>query len=77
MRAVVLSEPGPADNLVVQERPMPPERDGWVRIRVEAFGLNRSELMTRLGLSGAAVTFFGSSVSSVRAWSTPHLPEVA
>ena len=36
---------------------MPPERDGWVRIRVEAFGLNRSELMTRLGLSGAAVTF--------------------
>ena len=36
---------------------MPPERDGWVRIRVEAFGLNRSELMTRLGMSGAAVTF--------------------
>ena len=57
MRAVVLSEPGPAENLVVHELPMPPERDGWVRIRVEAFGLNRSELMTRLGMSGAAVTF--------------------
>ena len=57
MRAVVLSEPGTADNLVVQEWPLPPEREGWVRIRVEAFGLNRSELMTRLGLSGAAVTF--------------------
>ena len=26
---------------------MPPERDGWVRIRVEAFGLNRSELNVR------------------------------
>jgi NADPH:quinone reductase-like Zn-dependent oxidoreductase len=36
---------------------MPPARDGWVRIRVEAFGLNRSELMTRLGLSGEAVTY--------------------
>ena len=30
---------------------LPPERDGWVRIRVEAFGLNRSELKLRLGLS--------------------------
>ena len=57
VRAVVWSEPGPAENLVVHELPMPPERDGWVRIRVEAFGLNRSELMTRLGMSGAAVTF--------------------
>ena len=29
--------------------PLQPERDGWVRIRVEAFGLNRSELKLRLG----------------------------
>jgi NADPH:quinone reductase len=36
---------------------MPAVREGWVRIRVEAFGLNRSELMTRHGLSGAGVTF--------------------
>jgi NADPH2:quinone reductase len=57
VRAVVLSEPGPAENLIVQDWPLPPEREGWVRIRVEAFGLNRSELMTRLGLSGDAVTF--------------------
>lgn len=56
MRAVVLSAPGPVENLTLQERPLPPERDGWVRIRVEAFGLNRSELHTRLGL-GEGVTF--------------------
>jgi NADPH2:quinone reductase len=57
VRAVVLSQPGPPENLVLQELPLPAEQEGWVRIRVEAFGLNRSELMTRLGLSGDAVTF--------------------
>ena len=51
MRAVVLSQPGPVENLTIREVPMPPEREGWVRIRVEAFGLNRSELHTRLGLA--------------------------
>ena len=45
------------ENLVIQDMPLPPVQEGWVRIRVEAFGLNRSELMTRLGLSGEAVTF--------------------
>src|ERR1700742_4316818 len=49
MRAVRLSAPGPVDNLRLP--PLPPERDGWVRIRVEAFGLNRSELKLRLGVS--------------------------
>ncbi len=29
----------------------------WVLIAVHAFGLNRSELMTRLGYSGVAVTY--------------------
>ena len=51
MRAVRLSAPGPVDNLRLTTLPLPPERDGWVRIRVEAFGLNRSELKLRLGLS--------------------------
>ncbi len=57
MRAVVLLEPGPVDNLVLRDIPLPPAREGWVRIRVEAFGINRSELMTRLGLSGDGVDF--------------------
>lgn len=56
MRAVRLPAPGPVDNLRVVTLPLPPERDGWVRIRVEAFGLNRSELKLRLGVS-EGVTF--------------------
>src|SRR5580692_9230363 len=56
MRAVRLSAPGPVGNLRLTPLPLPPERDGWVRIRVEAFGLNRSELKLRLGL-GVGVSF--------------------
>jgi NADPH2:quinone reductase len=56
MRAVVLDGPGPPEALVVRERPVPVPDRGWVLIRVTAFGLNRSELHTRLGL-GAGVTF--------------------
>jgi NADPH:quinone reductase-like Zn-dependent oxidoreductase len=53
MRAVQLSGPGPGpvDNLRLTELPLPPEREGWVRIHVAAFGLNRSELKLRLGAS--------------------------
>jgi NADPH:quinone reductase-like Zn-dependent oxidoreductase len=56
MRAVVLTEPGPVANLTVQDRPIPAPRPGWARIEVKAFGLNRSELHTRLGLAHG-VTF--------------------
>ncbi|MGC0415238.1 NADPH2:quinone reductase [Embleya sp. AB8] len=56
MRAVVLGGPGPVENLVVTDLPMPVARPGWVRIAVKAFGLNRSELHTRLGLA-EGVTF--------------------
>ncbi|KAA1418200.1 zinc-binding dehydrogenase [Mumia zhuanghuii] len=56
MRAVVLDEPGPVTNLHVRELPVPEPAPGWVRIKVEAFGLNRSELHTRLGLA-EGVTF--------------------
>ncbi len=56
MRAVVLTAPGPVDNLVIQTLPLPEPRVGWVRIKVMAFGLNRSELHTRLGLA-EGVTF--------------------
>ncbi|NTV38603.1 MAG: zinc-binding dehydrogenase [Demequinaceae bacterium] len=57
MRAVVLDEPGPVANLHVRDLPIPEPPSGWVRIKIKAFGLNRSELMTRQGLSGDAVTF--------------------
>ena len=57
MRAVVLTGPGPVTNLKIRDLPIPRPRPGEVLIRVRAFGLNRSELFTRLGLSGDAVTF--------------------
>jgi NADPH2:quinone reductase len=57
MRAVVLDAPGPPEALVVREVPVPTPASGWVLIRVRAFGLNRSELHTRLGLAGPDVTF--------------------
>jgi NADPH:quinone reductase len=56
MRAVVLDGPGPPAALRIEERPVPQPRSGWVLIRVRAFGLNRSELHTRLGLA-EGVTF--------------------
>jgi NADPH:quinone reductase-like Zn-dependent oxidoreductase len=56
MRAVVLREPGPVENLEIEELPLPVPPAGWVRIAVKAFGLNRSELHTRLGLA-EGVTF--------------------
>jgi NADPH:quinone reductase-like Zn-dependent oxidoreductase len=56
MRAVVLEAPGPPEALQICERPIPDPRPGWVLIRVKAFGLNRSELHTRLGLA-EGVTF--------------------
>lgn len=56
MRAIVLHTPGPVDNLMEEQLPIPEPATGWVRIRVKAFGLNRSELHTRLGLA-EGVTF--------------------
>jgi NADPH:quinone reductase-like Zn-dependent oxidoreductase len=53
---VVLREPGPVTNLEICELPIPAPQPGWIRIRVQAFGLNRSELHTRLGLA-QGVTF--------------------
>ncbi|MCB1261840.1 MAG: NAD(P)H-quinone oxidoreductase, partial [Acidimicrobiales bacterium] len=51
MRAVVLDAPGPPEALRIRDVPIPTPADGWVLIEVKAFGLNRSELHTRLGLA--------------------------
>ncbi len=56
MRAVVLEAPGPPEALQIRELPIPTPEAGQVLIKVEAFGLNRSELHTRLGLA-EGVTF--------------------
>lgn len=51
MRAVRVYRPGGPEVLHLEEMPVPEPRSGWVRIRVRAFGLNRSELFTRQGHS--------------------------
>lgn len=56
MRAIVLDGPGPPEALTIRELTVPTPPDGWVLIQVKAFGLNRSELHTRLGLA-EGVTF--------------------
>jgi NADPH:quinone reductase len=56
MRAVVLDAPGPPEALQIRELPIPNPRPGWVLIEIRAFGVNRSELHTRLGLA-QGVTF--------------------
>lgn len=48
MKAVQLREPGPASNLKLVDLPIPEPKPGQVLIRVKAFGLNRSELLTRI-----------------------------
>jgi NADPH:quinone reductase-like Zn-dependent oxidoreductase len=47
MHAVVLQRTGPPDVLEVSQVPIPTVIQGWVLIRVRAFGLNRSELLVR------------------------------
>ncbi|MCF6402540.1 zinc-binding alcohol dehydrogenase family protein [Chitinophaga filiformis] len=55
MRAAVLYYPGGPENFILEQRPVPVAGDGQVLIKVKAFGLNRSELMTRKGLSPSVV----------------------
>lgn len=51
MKAAILHHPGKAENLKLADVPIPQPIEGQVLVRVKAFGLNRSELMTRKGLS--------------------------
>ncbi|MFK7823568.1 MAG: zinc-binding alcohol dehydrogenase family protein [Oligoflexales bacterium] len=49
MKAFVIHEAGGPDQLKLEERPTPDWKEGWVLIKVKAFGLNRSEYFTRIG----------------------------
>jgi NADPH2:quinone reductase len=51
MRAIRVHHPGGPEVLRIENIPVPESRPGWIRIRVRAFGLNRSELFTRQGHS--------------------------
>ena len=51
MKAAVTTKAGSPEVIQIEERPKPVVKDGWVLIRIKAFGLNRSELFTRQGHS--------------------------
>ena len=51
MKAAIIYEPGGPEVLKIEQRPIPVAQSGEVLIEVKAFGLNRSELFTRQGVS--------------------------
>jgi NADPH:quinone reductase len=51
MKAAFIFEAGGPEQFQIMERPIPVPIYGQVLVKVKAFGLNRSELMTRKGLS--------------------------
>lgn len=54
MRAVVLERTGTPDVLAWRDVPVPEAGPGQVRVRVDAFGLNFAEVLSRKGLYGWA-----------------------
>ena len=51
MKAAVLHAPGGPEVLKLESLPIPTPKPGEVLVRIKAFGLNRSELFTRQGLT--------------------------
>jgi NADPH:quinone reductase len=51
MRAIVLDGPGEPEDMRVRRVAVPEPEVGWVGVKVEAFGLNRSEYHLRAGLA--------------------------
>lgn len=51
MKAVVLEHPCEPQELQVREVPLPEVKPGWVLVKIQAFGINRSEIYTRQGHS--------------------------
>ncbi len=49
MRAVAISQPGPADVLQIAECPVPAFKAGELLIKVHAAGINRPDVLQRLG----------------------------
>lgn len=49
MRAVEISQPGPSDVLKIAERPQPAWKAGELLIKVHAAGINRPDVLQRLG----------------------------
>ena len=51
MKAAILYHAGGPENLSLEEREIPSPKEGQLLLKIKAFGLNRSEIMTRKGYS--------------------------
>lgn len=49
MEAWIIREPGGPERFTLEEIDTPRPRQGWTLIKIQAFGLNRSEWFTRIG----------------------------
>lgn len=54
MKAIVITQPGPAEVLQIQDCPQPVPQTGQVLVRVKAAGLNRSDVLLRQGSYGGS-----------------------
>ncbi|GAF41903.1 dehydrogenase [Agrilactobacillus composti DSM 18527 = JCM 14202] len=55
MKAIVIDDPGGPEQLKLKDVPTPTVKPGWSLVQIKGFGINRSEIFTRLGYS--PVTF--------------------
>ena len=49
MKTMVLEKPCSAEEMKIKNVPIPEVREGWVLVKVKAFGINRAEIFTRQG----------------------------
>ena len=49
MKTTVLEKPCSAEEMKIKNVPIPEVREGWVLVKVKAFGINRAEIFTRQG----------------------------
>ena len=55
MKAIVIYKAGDAQQLQLEERPIPALKEGWTLVKIKGFGINRSEIFTRQGHSPSVV----------------------
>ena len=55
MKAIVIHQAGDAQQLQIEERPIPALKEGWTLVKVKGFGINRSEIFTRQGHSPSVI----------------------
>jgi len=68
MKAIILTAPGPVDNLVMKDLPVPEIKPGEVLVKVKSIGINPVDFKTRKG--GGVFTYGGVSkaVQLVLGW---------